>query len=92
MLGLLLSIAPGARAQELRIPAPGTGAWQALAFPKIERHTRYSVAREDGGGVLHAESECSASGLLYPLLGVELVATPILRWRWRIDEGLAPAD
>lgn len=91
-LGVLLGLAAGAAAQELALPAPGTGAWQPLEFPKIERHTRYTPAREDGVPVLRAESECSASGLFYPLRGVELAETPRLRWRWRLDEGLAPAD
>jgi len=90
--GVLLGLAAGAAAQELPIPAPGTGAWQPLAFPKIERHTRYTPAREGGAAVLRAESECSASGLLYPLRDVDLARTPLLRWRWRVDEGLAPAD
>jgi hypothetical protein len=91
-IGLLTTLASAAAAQEVAIPAPGTEAWQPLAFPKIERRTRYSVASEDGGPLVRAESECSASGLLYPLRGVELVKTPLLRWRWRIEEGLAPTD
>jgi hypothetical protein len=81
-----------AAAQELVLPAPGSAAWQPLAFPKIERHTRYTPAREDGTSVLHAESDCSASGLLLPLRDVALARTPRLRWRWRVEEGLAPAD
>jgi hypothetical protein len=84
--------AGAAAAQELPIPAPGSDAWRSLAFPKIERHTRYTTASEDGVRVLHAESECSASGLLHPLRGVDLEKTPLLRWRWRVEEGLAPGD
>ncbi len=91
-IGLLTSLATATAAQDVAIPAPGTEAWQPLAFPKIERHTRYTAASEDGRPVLHAESECSASGLLYPLRDVDLAKTPLLRWRWRIDAGLAPAD
>jgi len=90
--GLLLWAAASAAAQELPIPAPGTAAWQPLAFPKIERHTRYTPASEEGAAVLRAESECSASGLLHPLRGVDLAKTPLLRWRWRVEEGLAPAN
>jgi hypothetical protein len=91
-IGLLASLGAAAAAQVVAIPEPGTEAWQPLAFPKIERHTRYTIASEDGNPVLHAESECSASGLLHPLHAVDLARTPLLRWRWRIDEGLAPAD
>jgi hypothetical protein len=42
--------------------------------------------------VLNAESDCSASGLLLPLRDVALEQTPRLRWRWRVEQGLAPAD
>jgi len=42
--------------------------------------------------VLHAESECSASALLHPLRGVDLARTPLLRWRWRVAQGLAAGD
>ena len=88
----LSALAAAAAAQDVAIPAPGTEAWQSLTFPKIDRHTRYTAASEDESPILHAESECSASGLLYPLREVRLERTPLLRWRWRIEEGLAPAD
>ena len=91
-IGLWACLVTGAAAQELAIPAPGTEAWQPLAFPKIERQTGYTIAHEDGALVLRAQSECSASGLLHPLAGVDLAETPLLRWRWRVEEGLAPAD
>ena len=90
-LALLLA-APAAAAQEVAIPPPGTDAWQPLTFPKVERHTRYAPAEEDGRPVLVAEGECSASGLVYPLGDFDLARTPLLRWRWRVDEALAPAD
>jgi hypothetical protein len=90
-LALLLA-APAAAAQEVSIPPPGTGAWQPLAFPKVERHTRYTPVDEGGRPVLVAESACSASGLVYPLGDLDLAKTPLLRWRWRVDEALPPAD
>ena len=90
-LALLLGAA-AASGQERALPPPDSAAWQPLAFPKIERHTRYTSASEDGRPVLRAESECSASGLLLPLSDVELAKTPLLRWSWRVDESLAPAD
>ncbi len=88
-LSLLLSVAATVAAQELPIPA---SEWQPLAFPKIERHTRYTTASEGGAMLVHAESECSASGLLHPLGDIDLAKTPLLRWRWRVEEGLAPRD
>ncbi|MEN8158905.1 MAG: DUF3047 domain-containing protein [Myxococcota bacterium] len=95
---LLASAAAGeepvqsALGQERTLPAPGLAPWQALAFPRIERQTRYTADDEQGRPVLYAESECSASGLLLPLEDADLAATPRLRWRWRVDESPAPAD
>ena len=91
-LALPLLFGAPAASEERALPAPGSAPWQALAFPKIERHTRYSEAREAGHPVLHAESECSASGLLLPLADVDLTATPRLGWRWRVDQAVAPPD
>jgi len=91
-IGLLAALGTAAAALDVAIPAPGTETWQPLSFPKIEHHTRYTTASEGGRPVLRAESECSASGLLYPLRDADLTKTPLLRWRWRIDAGLAPAD
>jgi len=90
-LAALWLVLPAA-AEERSLPAPGSDAWQPLAFPRIERHTRYATVREDGRPVLRAESECSASALLLPLRDVDLAETPLLRWRWRVEAGLAPAD
>lgn len=90
-LSLALLLGTSAAAGEGALPAPGTPPWQPLTFPKIERHTRYTPAREAERPVLRAESECSASGLLLPLEDVDLTATPRLRWRWRVDEALEPA-
>lgn len=84
-----LVLARAAHAQEHPIALDG---WQPLAFPRIDRHTRYRVAQEGEASFILAESECSASGLLRPLAGVDLTATPLLRWRWRVDEAVAPGD
>ena len=89
VLLLLLSVAATATAEERPIPASG---WQPLAFPKIERQTRYRMVSEGGAMLVQAESDCSASGLLQPLRDVDLAKTPLLRWRWRVEEGLAPRD
>jgi hypothetical protein len=91
-LALPLVLGAPLASEERTLPAPGTDAWQALAFPKIERHTRYTPVEDDGRPVLRAESRCSASGMRLPLTDVDLAATPRLRWRWRVDEAVAPAD
>lgn len=63
-------------------------AWEPLTFPKIPAHTHYSIASIDGQSVLKAEANASASGLVmnHPFNPYE---TPILRWRWRVDNVLA---
>jgi hypothetical protein len=80
-----------ARAEERRpLPPLGEPPWEALHFPKIDRHTRYELRRSEGGpSSLRSESDCAASAYLLPLEDVDLVATPRLAWRWRIHRGLA---
>jgi hypothetical protein len=79
-IAALCTVAAGA--SEVLLPAPGGPAWQPLEFSKIPRHTRYEPV---GEGALRAESRCAASGLLLPLEGIDLGATPRLRWRWKVE-------
>jgi hypothetical protein len=61
-------------------------AWRPLTFPKIERHTTYSLVTNDAGteNWLKAESDRSASGLLWRQQ-YDVSAFPRLRWRWRVE-------
>jgi hypothetical protein len=65
--------------------------WEALTFPKIGKHTEYSIQTVDGQSVLKAEANASASGLVMnrPFNPYE---TPVLRWRWRVDNVLEKGD
>lgn len=75
--------------------------WKPLLFPKIKKHTIYTVVTEEGsagtGGdegpnrYLLAVSSASASGL-YKEIDVDLGRTPLLRWRWRVDGILSKGD
>ncbi len=70
--------------------------WKPLLFPKIKKHTVYSVAIYDDGDdganrYLLAESSAAASGL-YKEIDVDLSETPLLRWRWRIGGVLSKGD
>jgi hypothetical protein len=78
------------RAEGMRpLPPPGVEPWEALHFPKIERHTRYEVVQDAARGPsLRSESDCSASGFALALHDVDLEETPRLSWRWRIHQGL----
>ncbi len=85
-LGLLICCRPAWANPVIRLPDPGSEAWQPLTFRKIPRHTRYEVVQVDGRPVLRAESDCAASGLVLPLEGIDLDRTPRLAWRWKVEE------
>ena len=56
--------------------------WQVRAF---EGETRYRVVELDGRKVLEADSASSASSL-YLEREIDLTATPVLEWSWRIEK------
>lgn len=56
--------------------------WKPLAFPKIERHSRYSITSKDGGQVLKLESSNSASGLVFKKK-FNVYSFPVIRWKWQ---------
>lgn len=63
-------------------------AWEEKVF---EGKTSYSVEREDSGQILCAKSEGAASGLILEK-EIDLDETPILAWRWRVDNILETGD
>ncbi len=66
-------------------------AWKPLTFPKIGKHSRYSVQTLENRSVLKAQADASASGLIRndPFNPYE---TPVLRWRWRVENVLKDGD
>ncbi len=68
------------------------GAWQPLPLPGVETRTVYESDTEDGRSVVRSDSRCSASALAVPLERVDLEATPLLRWSWKIEQPLAPRE
>jgi len=68
-------------------------AWRPLTFPKITRHSVYSIATNAGqsGFWLKAESDASASGLVWKTQ-YDVYAYPHLRWRWRVENVYAKGD
>ena len=58
---------------------------------EFEGETRYRVVELDGRRVLRADSASSASSL-YLEREIDLTATPILEWSWRVETPLAVAD
>lgn len=59
--------------------------WQETKF---SGHTEYDLTNIDGVSVLRARSRRAASGLIIKQK-VDLYSTPVLNWRWRIDQPLA---
>lgn len=58
--------------------------WKPLYFPKIEKHSVYSIESKDGEHYLRAESNASASGLVYKGT-FNVYDYPKMRWRWKIS-------
>ena len=60
--------------------------WQVKPFSGL---TLYRIQADERGKLaLFARSEGVASGLFRPI-DIDLRETPFLRWRWRVDQGLA---
>ncbi len=91
MLAIWL-LTSGVTVQTYVLPPPGGEGWRALAFPRVERQTRFEPAEFEGRPVLRAQASCSASALLHAVPGLELARTPWLQWRWRVDRDLAAGN
>jgi len=58
--------------------------WKPLTFKKIERHTAYSLVKEDDTVVVKAVAEASASGLIREIK-INPKEYPIVQWRWKVE-------
>ncbi|MBI3344635.1 MAG: DUF3047 domain-containing protein [Gammaproteobacteria bacterium] len=96
---LLLSIS-SANAQEIieagKFSAAGEGktppaGWEPLIFPKISKHTDYELVKDNDTLVVKAVSEAAASGLTRKV-AIDLSKTPILHWRWKVDNVIQKSD
>lgn len=61
--------------------------WKPLTFPKIKRSTEYSIVFEEDGSHLKAESNASASGIVFKK-EFHVFDYPKIRWRWKISNVL----
>jgi hypothetical protein len=65
--------------------------WKPFTFSKIPRHSTYSI-RKDGGKIfLVAQSDNSASGIIYKR-SFNIYKTPILKWKWKISNVYKAGD
>ena len=69
-------------------PPPG---WESLTFPKVARHTRYTVVPEGEGHVLKADSRAAASALTRSL-DLDPRVYQVVTWRWKVDNVVTTAD
>jgi len=65
--------------------------WQPLTFPKIARHSSYSLVRCESGTCLLMASDNSASGLVLKQ-SFNVYAYPTLQWRWKVSNVYAKGD
>ena len=65
--------------------------WRPLTFSRIERHTVYSLVKEDDRVAVKAVSDQSASGLGRPL-SVDPAEYPVIRWQWKVGNVLQEGD
>src|ERR1700687_1197384 len=83
--------ATAASAPEIVLNAPGTDGWRTLEFPKIRRHTTYTIVQNGDFAGVHAQADCSASAMYVPV-DADLARTPRLHWQWKIERGLDVPD
>jgi hypothetical protein len=57
--------------------------WEPFSFPKIKKHSVYTIAQENGRRFLKAESDASASAMVYKA-SFNVYEYPRARWRWKV--------
>jgi hypothetical protein len=58
--------------------------WRSLYFPKIAKHSTYTIEHVGGESILRAESNASASAIVYRK-DFHVYDYPVVRWRWKIN-------
>jgi len=70
-----------------KVPAP----WQVVQLDKKISPTDYRLIRWDGVNAIEASADKSMALLARPV-EVDLMQTPVMCWRWRVDAPLVKAD
>lgn len=70
-----------------QVPAP----WQLVRLNDRLTPTRYRVSTVDGVTGIEAQADASMALMARPL-NITLAQTPVLCWRWRVDDVLKTAD
>lgn len=58
--------------------------WRPLHFPKIKKHSVYTIEKEGDNSILRTESDASASGLIFKK-EYRVNDFPMVRWRWKVE-------
>ena len=65
--------------------------WRPLTFPKISKHSTYTIETDKDNAFLRAESNASASGIIYKK-EFNVYDYPKVRWRWKISNVYAKGN
>ena len=65
--------------------------WKPLTFKKIEKHTTYTLVKDNGIVVIRAVAEASASGLTREVK-IDPKEYPTIQWRWKVSNVLKKGD
>lgn len=65
--------------------------WKPYYFPRIKQHTLYSIEKNGSESVLRAESNASASAIVYKD-SYNIVDYPKACWRWKVKNIYTKAD
>jgi hypothetical protein len=82
------SIAIGPFSSATSIEAAG---WKPMLLPKIDAHTQYTMLEDGGVKVLAATANASMSGITHKV-DIDPARTPIIEFRFRVDELPKGAD
>ncbi|WP_179397212.1 DUF3047 domain-containing protein [Marinobacter sp. ANT_B65] len=95
-LALAGLISPHLMAQETLLPAFSkmtslSDGWEPLEFPKIDQHSNYELAQDEGVQVVKAHTSGGASGLI-ARLNVKPGGSMMLSWRWKVSNVFKEGD
>jgi hypothetical protein len=65
--------------------------WEPLTFPKIKKHSTYTIVTDGGHSFLKAESHSSASAIVYRKT-FNVYEYPLMSWRWKVDNVYKKGD
>jgi hypothetical protein len=58
--------------------------WKPLTFPRIPRQSTYKIQKEGENGILIAEADNSASGIICNRV-FNIYKTSVIKWKWKIS-------